>query len=82
MNDAELEYFDKKNKYGIMIVNGVRIGIGMSHFGKYRDFDPVYEYTVVLAPPWNISGRIRLHSKRLKTLVNIVRHHSYKLVKP
>ena len=81
MNIVSLEYFDKKNKYGNIFVNGERVGVGMAHFGKYRQFTPVYEYEVTLANDWNMSAPIRFHAKTLKSLMAKVRKHQYRLVR-
>ena len=80
MNIVTLEYFDEKNKYGNLFVNRERVGIGKGHYGKYRGFNPVYEYEVTLANDWNISNRIQFHARTLKNLMAKIRKHKYRLV--
>jgi hypothetical protein len=78
-NIVTLEYFDEKNKYGNIFVNGERIGVGKSHFRKYKGFNPIYEYTAILVNNWNMSAPIQFHAKTLKSLMAKIRKHQYRL---
>ena len=79
MNIVTLEYFDEKNGYGNLTVNGKRAAIGKGFLGKYRGFNPVYEYAVTLANDWNMSAPIHFHAKTLKSLMSKIRKHPYRL---
>lgn len=80
-NTVTLEYFDEKHKYGNIFVNGKRIGVGKGFQGKYRGFNPIYEYEAQLSNDWNISAPILFHAKTLKSLMAKIRKHQYRLVR-
>lgn len=82
MNKVTFDYFDKKNRYGRMYVNGQAIGIGLVFQGYDARNRQVYHYSVILANDFNMSNRIHFHARTIKGLMSKIERHKHTLVKP
>lgn len=82
MNRIGNSYFDKKNRYGNVEINGYNIAIFLEVDGYKKDnFTPRYSYSVRVANDWNMSNRFQIKARTMRSLLAKLAKHQYKLVK-
>ncbi len=81
MNAITSHYYDKKNDYGRIVVNGYSVAVGRSTVG-YKDdgFTPIRHYSAQVANDWNVSNRFEITAATMRGVLGKIKRHPHKLV--
>lgn len=81
INQVELQFLDKPNKLGALLVNNQVIGFGMDRVPGRNGFDMIAHYTTsLMATDFNPSNPIRFDARTVKGLIGKIRRYKHTLV--
>ena len=83
MNTAEVVINDVKTNQYIVCVNGANMQVAkVADYSKGNGFTPHYFYSIRVAHDYNPSGAFTITARSISVLINKLRKHQDKLVKP
>lgn len=80
MNKVTLEYLDKPNHTGRMLINNKPIPVYFIQVYKNdKDFNGKQGYSCQVANDWNISNPLTFQAPTIKGLIGQLKRHKYNL---